>query len=782
VDELAGGTDPTNPGNGLTLDRRIRMLISGIVQGVGFRPFIYNLARSRNLGGFVINTAGGVEIEVSGTTKDIDEFVFLINKNPPSLAYITDVRVEELPFASIEGFSIEHSRGGAQRSALVSPDVCVCSDCLSECYDPGDRRFRYPFINCTNCGPRYTIIRDIPYDRPNTTMSEFVMCPRCLEEYKDPEDRRFHAQPDACWSCGPSLSLWDTRGNPMPAGDPIRKAADLLLDGRILAVKGLGGFHLAADATRNDSVTLLRTRKQRFEKPLAVMVTDVETARAFADVGPEEASLLESPQRPIVLLAKKNTRYIAEQVAPLNPNFGVLLPYTPLHYLLLDAVGKPLVMTSGNLSEEPIVAANEEAFQRLGAFVDAFLMHNRKIHQRCDDSVARVSGGKPRIIRRSRGYVPMPVFLEESTVETLATGGELKNTVCLTKENRAFVSQHIGDMENLETFELFKATIHHLESILELHPRILAHDLHPDYMTTVFAKEEEHRFEKRIAVQHHHAHIASCMGEHGLQGPVIGLAMDGTGYGEDGTVWGGEVLLAHADRYERWGHFSNLLMPGGEKAIKEPWRMAVSFLYRTFGERMRSLNLDLWRRIAEDQIDVLVQMMDKEINSPQTSSCGRLFDAVSSLLGIRDFVTYEGQAAIELEALSDFKESHEYPFDLVREKGTVILKSESLFEPLVMDLLNGVHRGTIGSRFHHTLVSAWAEFCTRAREESGINQVVLSGGVFQNRFLFETASERLACKGFEVYVHDKLPTNDACISFGQAVVANAALRASDRSG
>ncbi|MBI4776896.1 MAG: carbamoyltransferase HypF [Deltaproteobacteria bacterium] len=756
------------------------MLVSGIVQGVGFRPFIYNLARRLNLGGFVINTAGGVEIEVSGTSGDIDEFVSLVKKNPPRLAYITDVRVEELPFASIDGFSIEHSRGGEQRSALVSPDVCVCKDCLSELYDPGDRRFRYPFINCTNCGPRYTIIRDIPYDRPKTTMSEFDMCPQCLEEYTDPEDRRFHAQPDACWSCGPSLSLWDAEGNPIPTGDPIRKAADLLLEGRILAVKGLGGFHLAVDATRNDSVTLLRTRKQRFEKPLAIMVKDVEDARAFAKVDPEEASLLESPQRPIVLLSKKNTRYIAEQVAPLNPNFGVLLPYTPLHYLLLDAVGKPLVMTSGNLSEEPIVSGNEEAFQRLGVFVDAFLMHNRKIHQRCDDSVTRVLGGKPRILRRSRGYVPMPIFLGESTVETLATGGELKNTVCLTKENRAFVSQHIGDMENLETFEFFKATIDHLEGILEISPRILAHDLHPDYMTTVFAKEEEHRFERRIAVQHHHAHIASCMGEHGLQGPVIGLAMDGTGYGEDGTVWGGEVLLSHMDRYERWGHFANQLMPGGEKAIKEPWRMAVSLLYRTFGEGMRSLNLDLWQRIDEGKIDVLVQMMDKGIHTPRTSSCGRLFDAVSSLVGIRDLVTYEGQAAIELEALSDFRESDEYPFDIVRENGTVVLKSESLFGPLVMDVLNGVHRGTIGSRFHHTLISAWAELCNRAREESGVNQVVLSGGVFQNRFLFETAVQRLADWEFEVYVHEKLPTNDACISFGQAVVADAKLRASDK--
>ena len=747
---------------------------------MGFRPFIYNLARSRRLGGFVINTAGGVEIEVSGAAGAIDDFVALVEKKPPSLAYITDVRVEELPFVCVEKFSIEHSRGGEERSALVSPDVCVCVDCLAELFNPDDRRFGYSFINCTNCGPRYTIIRDIPYDRPNTTMSEFEMCPQCLEEYSDPEDRRFHAQPDACWTCGPSLSLWDNRGNPIPTGDPIRRTAELLIEGRIVAVKGLGGFHLAVDATRDDSVALLRARKHRFEKPLALMVTDVEAALALAEVDRDEASLLESPQRPIVLLAKKDTRHIAEQVAPLNPNLGVLLPYTPLHHLLLEAVGKPLVMTSGNLSEEPIVSDNEEAFQRLGAFVDAFLIHNREIHQRCDDSVARVSGGKPRIIRRSRGYVPMPIFLDERAVETLATGGELKNTVCLTKENRAFVSQHIGDMENLETFEFFKATIRHLESILEIHPRILAHDLHPDYMTSVFAREEEHRFEKRIAVQHHHAHIASCMGEHGLEGPVIGLAMDGTGYGEDGTVWGGEVLLAYSDRYQRWGHFANQLMPGGEKAIKEPWRMAVSLLYRTFGEQMRSLNLDLWRRIDEGKVDVLVQMMDKGIHTPRTSSCGRLFDAVSSLLGIRDVVTYEGQAAIELEALSDFGESHVYPFEIVMEHGVVVLKAESFFKPMVMDVLNGVQRGTIGSRFHHTLVSAWAEFCNKARDESGINQVVLSGGVFQNRFLFETAARRMADLGFDVFVHEKLPTNDACISFGQAVVANAVIRASDR--
>jgi len=746
---------------------RLRVHIQGIVQGVGFRPFVYQLAHQHRLNGYVANTPRGVEIEVEGGQEALKNFLQELPKTAPPLATITQIETEELPAAHYYNFEIKSSEEGAGRAALISPDTATCSDCLRELFDQQDRRYLYPFINCTNCGPRYTIINDIPYDRPKTSMAGFTMCKECSREYYDPMDRRFHAQPNACWSCGPQVWLADAAGEVLGINKPISEAADLLSQGAILAVKGLGGFHLAVDATQKEAVERLRWRKGREEKPLALMSSSLEQIETYAFIGEDERQLLTSSRRPIVIVPKRPGNIIASEVAPRNRYLGVMLPYTPLHHLLLAHPFVALVMTSGNISEEPIAIDNLEAVKRLGDIADYFLFHDRDILLRSDDSVLRIVRARPRQIRRSRGYVPVPIFLRKSVPEVLALGGELKGTICLTKENRAFVGQHIGDLENLETLEFLEQTVDHLQRILEVRPRLLIHDLHPDYLTTQVAEAQDEL--PTLAVQHHHAHVVSCMAEHGLEGKVLGLALDGTGYGEDGTVWGGEILVADEKNYERVAHFEYVPMPGGAKAIKEPWRMAVAYLWATFGKEIFKDERRLPTRWERDQIEILVQMMQRGLNSPLTSSCGRLFDGVAALAGLRDRIAYEGQAAIELEqCLEQTTEKYRYEFRQVGEK--VLLSPTTIFEQVYEDAVSGVGPPLISGKFHQTLIEMFAEVSQYLCKLHGLNRVVCSGGVFQNIFLLENLEEKLAGSGLEVYTPELIPANDACISLGQAVI------------
>jgi len=746
---------------------RLRVHIQGIVQGVGFRPFVYQLAHQHRLNGYVANTPKGVEIEVEGGQEALQHFLQELPKTAPPLATITQIDTEELPAANYYNFEIKSSAEGEERGALISPDTATCSDCLRELFDQRDRRYLYPFINCTNCGPRYTIIKDIPYDRPKTSMAAFTMCNDCSREYYDPMDRRFHAQPNACWACGPQVWLADGEGKDLGTKEPISEAANLLSQGAILALKGLGGFHLAVDATQKEAVERLRWRKGREEKPLALMSSSLEQIETYAFIGEGERQLLTSAKRPIVIVPKRPGNNIASEVAPRNRYLGVMLPYTPLHHLLLAHPFVALVMTSGNISEEPIAIDNLEAVKRLGNIADYFLFHNRDIILRSDDSVLRIARGRPRQIRRSRGYVPVPIFLRKSVPEVLALGGELKGTICLTKENRAFVGQHLGDLENLETLEFLEETVDHLQRILEVRPSLLVHDLHPDYLSTQVAEAQDEL--PTLAVQHHHAHVVSCMAEHGLKGKILGLALDGTGYGEDGTVWGGEILVADEKFYKRVAHFEYVPMPGGAKAIKEPWRMAVAYLWATFGEEVFQEELPLSRKWDRGQIEVLVHMMQRGLNSPLTSSCGRLFDGVAALAGLRDRIAYEGQAAIELEQwMEPTTERYQYEFREVG--GKLLLSPTAIFRQVYEDAVSGVEPPLISGKFHQTLVEMFAEVSLNLCQLHELNRVVCSGGVFQNVFLLEKLEKKLAGSGVEVYTPELIPANDACISLGQAVI------------
>jgi hydrogenase maturation protein HypF len=750
-----------------------RLEVEGIVQGVGFRPFVFQLAKRLALKGDVANTSGGVTINLEGLSENIAAFCRDLTEKSPPLAYITEVAVHPKPLEGFADFSIVQSRAKAARSTLISPDVSICDDCLRELFNPSDRRYRYPFINCTNCGPRYTIIDDIPYDRPKTSMRHFTMCGLCQAEYDDPENRRFHAQPNACRVCGPHVSLYDNRRQPIDDLAPIGKAAALLQEGRIIAVKGLGGFHLAADAENAEAVATLRKRKHREEKPFALMSIDLERIGSYAVIEPEDRSLLTTPQRPIVLLRKKIPNTIAGAVSPRNNYFGVMLPYTPLHYLLLEAAGatRALVMTSGNLSEEPIAIDNDDAFERLSGIADYFLIHNREIYLRSDDSITRRTAGKTRFIRRSRGYIPRPVFLNQHLPPILACGAELKNTVCLTKGNKAFVSQHIGDLENLATDKFFKMTVDHMKRILDVHPEAVAFDLHPDYLSTRYA-EGLPAHVKKIQVQHHHAHIASCMAENKIDGPVIGLSFDGTGYGTDGTVWGGEVLVAGFGHFDRAAHLSCVAMPGSAAAIREPWRMGISYLYAAFGDRFRDLDLPVLKDIDEKKIRIVTQMIDQQVNAPLTSSLGRLFDGVSAIVGVRHHVHHEGQAAMELEMIADREVDAAYPYEWESADPYRILTAP-IIQGVVRDMEKKTRPSVISRKFHNTVIRLFSDLCHIVRKDTGIGSVALSGGVFQNDLLLSEMIPALEKRDFTVYTHQHVPTNDGGISLGQAMVAAA---------
>lgn len=776
----------------------ISIHVTGIVQGVGFRPFVYNLATRLALTGWVRNTSAGVDIELDGENASLEEFVQHLKSDAPPLASLDRIDLTQRPAIGFEVFEIHHSEGVPGAFQPISPDVSICSDCMREMFEPSDRRYRYPFINCTNCGPRFTIIQDIPYDRPKTTMSVFPMCSDCAAEYANPADRRFHAQPVACPECGPRVWLEVARmvvpGDRLPIAqytlgdEAILSSQELLSEGKILAVKGLGGFHLACDATNASAVAELRARKLRVDKPFALMMPSLGIVERHCFVSPEERVLLESPARPIVLLRRRPESIIAGQVAPGQDHLGVMLPYTPLHYLLFDnghsdeqsitADLRPtpsiLVMTSANLSEEPICTDNVEARQRLSALADAFLMHDRDIYVRTDDSVMRVLPGLGNYpIRRSRGYAPFPVHLSAPIPPLLAAGAELKNTFCLTNDNYAFLSHHIGDLENYETLKSFEEGIAHFEKLFRVKPAAIACDMHPNYLATRYAQERAERENlPLVPVQHHHAHIAALMAEHGLDGsaPVIGVAFDGTGYGDDGNIWGGEFLLADYAGYRRFAHLRYFPLPGGDAATRRPSRTALGLLH--------ALGLD-WddslpthEDLCYDDRTVLRTQLEHNINSPLTSSMGRLFDAAAALAGVRQQVNYEAQAAIEFEALTDLDETGLYPFEF--SEGQV--DPFTAMEALVGDVLAGQSVGKISARFHNGLANLVRDVCYRLRVESGVSRVALSGGVWQNVTLLTKTIPLLQKDGFQVYIHHKIPTNDGGLALGQAVIAGYRLK------
>ena len=768
------------------MSERRRIIVQGIVQGVGFRPFIYGLAQQYGLVGYVLNDASGVTIEVQGEVASVEQFLQAIHDKSPPLAAIEYLAWEALPPNGDTSFRIEASQSAAEKEVFISPDVCVCADCLRELLDPADRRYGYPFINCTNCGPRFTIVQDVPYDRNKTTMRVFPLCPVCQAEYDDPLNRRFHTQPNACPTCGPQLRFVDAQGLMLKEETrALTEAAQKLAGGDILAIKGLGGYHLACDALNSEAVTRLRRRKHREAKPFALMVADVETARRLCHINETEAKLLQSRQRPIVLLKKRADCPVALDVGPNYDTLGLMLPYTPLHVLLLRAFAKRirteqpavLVMTSGNLSDEPIAYQDGDALTRLESIADGWLTHNRDIHIRCDDSVTRVVAGGEQIFRRSRGYVPRPIRLAQPfPLPLLACGGHLKNTFCLGKGQQAFVSHHIGDLENLETLTSFREGIEHFKRLFDIQPEAIAYDLHPEYLATKYALDSD--IAPKIGVQHHHAHIASVMAEYGLSEPVIGLSADGTGYGLDGAVWGGEVLVADRSDFERVAHLDYAPLPGGAQAIRQPWRMAAVYLWQAYGDDFLGLDIPFVTEVKggsslASRWRPLAQMIERNLNSPPTSSLGRLFDAVAALLGLRDEVIYEGQAAIELEMLAE-PTDRVYPFSLTPET-PIRLDMRPLIQAIVEDMQAGTPISQIGGRFHNTMAELLVAVCVWTRAQRNLNDVALSGGVFQNRLLLESLLARLEKLGFAVYTNRQAPPNDGGLSLGQAVVAAARL-------
>jgi hydrogenase maturation protein HypF len=739
--------------------RRIR--VSGIVQGVGFRPFVFNLANEMDLAGFVGNDSDGVFIEIEGEAPALERFVAALEVSAPAAARIQRIESEDIESIDDTSFRIVASHHGETGTALVSPDLRTCDDCLRELHDPGDRRYEYPFINCTNCGPRFTITQRTPYDRPSTTMRPFEMCDACLAEYRDPVDRRFHAQPNACLECGPSVRTIPS------TEDPIRDTRRRVAAGEVVAIKGLGGFHLACDATSDAAVALLRERKGRVEKPFAVMVSNVETARSIAFIDADEVRLLTSRERPIVLLAKRMTTTVSEFVAPGNGYLGVMLPYTPLHALLIEP-DEVWVMTSGNLSEEPIVTENDDAVARLSTLADAFVIHDRDIHVPCDDSVMRVLDGAEYPIRRSRGYAPFPVPLPFAVPQILGTGGELKATFCLAAGRDGFMSQHVGDMENLETLDAFARAVDHFIDLFRIEPELIAADLHPGYLSTKWA---EQRNLPVVKVQHHHAHVASVMAEHGVLEPVIGFSFDGTGYGTDGTVWGGEILVADYEGFQRAGHLKTTPLPGGDAAVKHPARMALSHLH-TAGIPW-SEDLPPVSALTTTERALLETQLERGINTIPTTSMGRLFDAVSAIAGVRQTVTYEAQAAIEFETLIDVSEGGTYTFAIVERDESLVIDPAPVLHSIANDVVGGESAGTIAARFHRSVAEVIVETAELVRRRTGLTTVGLSGGVFQNVTLTHATRAALTEKGFEVLLHRLVPPNDGGLALGQAVIAAA---------
>jgi hydrogenase maturation protein HypF len=745
--------------------RRLRVIIRGAVQGVGFRPFVFRLAGDLGLAGWVMNSTQGVFIEVEGNAADLDSFLTRLRADPPPRAYIQSLEQSLLDPAGYTSFEIRESDPTGDKIVPVLPDIATCPECLEEIFDTKNRRYGYPFTNCTNCGPRFSIIEALPYDRPHTTMKSFHMCPECLKEYEDPRNRRFHAQPNACSVCGPHLELRDRAGKVVATRDAaLLETAKALREGAIVALKGLGGFHLLVDGRDDASVRRLRERKHRDEKPLAVMVPSFDAVKDQCAVSEAEKRLLLSPESPIVLLERRGTATIAPSVAPGNPYLGVMLPYTPLHHLLMRSIGFPIVATSGNLAEEPICTREDEVLDRLGSIGDLFLVHNRPIARHVDDSVVRVVAKRVLVLRRARGYAPLPVTLKNDRARrtTLAVGAHLKNTVALAIDGHVFLSQHIGDMSTNAAFGAFERIIADLERLYDVKPDRIACDAHPDYRTTRFAGTLG---PSPLRVQHHVAHVFSCMAENELDPPVLGVSWDGTGYGTDGTVWGGEFLRVTPASIERAGHLRTFLLPGGEQAVREPRRAALGLLYEMLGKAaFRMDHVPPILAFSETDRRVLLAMIERGVNTPRTSSAGRLFDAVSSLAGLRQVTNFEGQAAMELEfALSGVETSEHYPFDIARKNGTSVVDWEPMIRSILSDIEKRVPTAVVSAKFHNTL----AEMITRTALEIGEKRVVLTGGCFQNRYLTEESVARLERAGLRPYWHQRIPPNDGGIALGQ---------------
>ena len=807
----------------VTALHRLKIEIHGAVQGVGFRPFVYRLAQELALTGWVINNARGVFIEVEGPKPALQNFQQRLSTDKPPLAIIQSLNAKWLSPACFKDFKIRHSDAGGAKTVLVLPDAATCPDCLREIFDPANRRYRYPFTNCTNCGPRFTIITALPYDRPNTTMRRFSFCPDCQNEYESPPDRRFHAQPNACPVCGPQLDLrftiYDLRFKKETAqanvsqkqivnDNALLRAAAAIKAGNIVAVKGLGGFHLMVDAGNAEAVAALRRRKPRKAKPFAVMVQNMSQAQQVCKISPQAEQLLTSAAAPIVLLPKKQNALIAAAVAPGNPNLGIMLPYTPLHHLLLQELTGPVVATSGNLSDEPICIDENDAMQRLGHIADAFLIHNRPIARHVDDSVAWLLLDTPRLLRRARGYAPLPVTLSQKMPVILATGAHLKNTVALSVGQQVFISQHIGNLESAEAVDAFERVIADFLRLYEASPLAIAHDMHPDYFSTHWAKAQQAsgrageqatnksprspaRLLTCIPVQHHHAHLAACLAENGADGPALGVIWDGTGYGSDGTIWGGEFLLGDAAEFRRVAHLRSFRLPGGDAAVKEPRRTALALLWELYGEAaLEQTDLAPIQSFTSTEKQLLGQMLAKPFNAPRTTSAGRLFDGVAALLTPHQSVSFEGQAAMALEYLADKRVTNAYPLPLMKGEGGKMKDEEnknSSFTPhpspfildwtpmlkaLLQDLRLGVDPGVISAKFHNGLVEA----IVKTAEQIGEEKIALSGGCFQNRLLTEGAARRLQATGFKVLLHRQVPPNDGGISLGQIAVAAAKLR------
>ncbi len=770
-----------------------RIKVEGVVQGVGFRPFVYRLAHELELTGIVYNIGAAVIIEVEGREEQLQEFIRRLPAEAPVLSDIQRLDLFEQTVVPYPDFQIRESHTDSGKAVFIAPDVSVCQDCCRELYDPDNPRYLYPFINCTNCGPRFTIIKALPYDRGHTTMDAFVMCPDCRKEYTDPKDRRYHAQPVSCYQCGPSLVLLDSDGAPVCGTDTVNTARALLARGKILAVKGIGGYHLVCDARNETAVEQLRFRKHRDRKPFALMVKDEKMAASLCHLSSAEQDLLLSPKRPIVLLRRKKETDLPEAIAPGNPYLGIMLPYTPLHLLLFESGRQDefrlevLVVTSGNRSDAPIFYKDDEALAGLKDIADFFLTHNREIYIRVDDSVTRVFREKEYLIRRSRGYVPLPLQCQaaESLTgsgglipEILACGGQMKNAFCINRGEYFYLSQYIGDLDEWDTFQTYQESIGHFQRMLEIHPRVIAYDLHPDYLSTRYALEQD--IPVKIPVQHHHAHIAACMAENNLMEPVLGVAFDGTGYGEDGHIWGGEFFAGTYGDFCRKGHLEYMPMPGGEAAIREPWRMALGLLAGAGVEwepadGQQGIKVEeeglLFEDIGREQLAMVKAMLDKGLNTPLTSSAGRLFDAVSALLGIVRKSSYEGEPAIALEYAADGKgEEGQYAFAFEGSNDCFSITFRSMVREILRDLVN-VPSGIIASRFHRTVAAAIGDACCRMREQTGLNKVVLSGGVFQNMLLLELTVSRLEKEGFQVFTHCRIPTNDGGIALGQALIA-----------
>jgi hydrogenase maturation protein HypF len=744
---------------------RVEVRVEGVVQGVGFRPYVHGLAHRLGLAGRVGNDTAGVFMEVEGAEQAVSDFLAALPSQAPPLAVIEQVRTSQLTPTGESGFHIVSSNATGRRDTLISADTATCADCLRELADPTDRRFGHPFINCTNCGPRFTIVRDVPYDRPFTTMAPFAMCSACASEYHDPTDRRFHAQPVCCPACGPRLRLLDAGGAELP-GEPLAAAAALLTGGAVLAVKGLGGFHVAALASDAAATALLRARKHREDKPFAVMVADLATAHKMCVIDPVGEQVLSGRRRPVVLLPRRPDAPVAPAVSPGNRSLGLMLPYTPLHHLLLREVAGPIVLTSGNVSDEPIAYQDDDARQRLTGISDAYLTHDRAIHMRTDDSVVRVFRGAELPVRRSRGYAPEPLTLAQPVPRPiLGCGAELKSTFCLARGRHAFLSHHIGDLENYETLRSFTEGVTHFRRLFDVTPEVVAYDLHPEYLSTKYALELADV--GLVGVQHHHAHIASCLADNNAVGPVLGVAFDGTGYGSDGTLWGGEFLLADLTGFQRMAHLVPVPLPGGAAAIRQPWRMAAAYLGDDAPHELIQRNVQHW--------DAVRAMVSRQVNAPLTSSAGRLFDAVAAVLGIRDAINYEGQAAIELEQRADLAEHGTYPA-AVTEGPALQLHGVDLVRAAANDLRAGVAPEVIATRFHHGVADAIVRVCLMLRDSTGLGVAALSGGVFQNVLLLERTVAGLERSGFRVLTHSRVPPNDAGISLGQVAVAAASLR------